>query len=101
MNTTEFIHNIDSDNISLIIANFFDEIMVLYNLVGSREDLSISSDSNASLATFMLVMDSDEQALELYESLNNKNFSVYENNFYINMYLSGNRITTVITQATR
>ena len=98
MNTTEFIHSINSDNISFIIANFFDEIMVLYNLIGDRQDLNISTDSGASLATFILIMDSDKEAQELYDSLNNSNFSVYEDVFNINMQLSENKITTVITQ---
>lgn len=99
MNTTEFIHNINSDNISFIIANFFDEIMVLYNLIGNRQDLNILSDSNASLATFVLIMDSEEEAEDLYNNLHNSNFSVYENIFNINMYLSGTEIKTIITRA--
>ena len=99
MNTTEFIHNINSDNISFIIANFFDEIMVLYNLIGNRQDLSILNDSSASLATFVLIMDSEEEARDLYNSLHNSNFSVYENRFDISMYLSENQITTIITRA--
>lgn len=99
MGTTEFIHNINSNNISYIVSKFFDEIMVLYNLVGSKRKLSISADNNSSIATFILVMDSFEEAEELYNYLNNTNFSVYEDKFYISMMLSGNSIVTEITRA--
>lgn len=100
MNTSEFIQSIDSDNIPFIIANFFEEIMVLYNLIGNMNNLNISSNSDASLATFILTMDSHEQALELYENLNNTDFSVYEHRFYVSMQLNDKQIITTITQAT-
>lgn len=99
MNTIEFIHNLNSDNLAAIIVNFFDEIMVLYNLIGDRQDLDICADNDASLATFTLLMESDEDANKLYKNLNNSYFSVYNNKFIINMEIVGASIKTIIMKA--
>ena len=96
--TTEFIHNFNSDDLSTTILNFFDEIMVLYNLVGNRQDLDICTDNNVSLATFILLMESEKDAKELYNHLNASSFSVYNDVFDINMELNGaSVISTIIT----
>lgn len=100
MNTTEFIKNFNSDNISSIVTRFFDEIMVLYNLVGNRQDVDICTDNNASLATFILLMDSDDDAQKLYDNLNGTIFSVYDNRYDVSMQISGASITTTIAKAT-
>ena len=72
MSTSEFISKIDLGSLSDIITKFFDEIMVLYNLVGSRRDMRISTVGNSSRATFILNMNSEEDAMNLYSTLNNK-----------------------------
>lgn len=100
MNATEFIKNFNSDDISSIVTRFFDEIMVLYNLVGNRQDLDICTDNNASLATFILLMDSEDDAQKLYDNLNGTTFSVYDNRYDVCMQISGASITTTITKAT-
>ena len=96
--TREFVHNLNSDDIPHIVANYFDEIMVLYNLVGSRQDIEICTDSSSNIVKFILLMDCEESATELYESLNNTEFSVYRDRFNIVMTLSGSSITTIITK---
>jgi hypothetical protein len=98
-NAIEFIKNITSDDISVIVTRFFDEIMVLYNFVGSRQDIDVCVDNGASLATFILLMDSEKEAIKLYNTLNNTYFSVYGDRFDINMQLKGESITTIITKA--
>lgn len=99
MNTLEFIHNLNSDNLAAVVVNFFDEIMVLYNLVGSRQDLDICADNDASLATFTLLMESEEDAQNLCSDLNNSYFSVYNDKFIINMEVVGASIKTIIEKA--
>lgn len=100
MNTIEFVHNLNSDDLSSIITNFFDEIMVLYNLVGDRQDLDICTENDASLATFILLMESEEDAIKLYNDLNQSSFSVYNDRFDINMEINRASIKTTIIKAT-
>lgn len=99
MSTSEFISKIDLGSISNIITKFFDEIMVLYNLVGSRRDMRISTDGNSSRATFILCMNSEADAINLYNTLNNKFFTIYRDKYIIEMQLSGRSISTVIYKA--
>jgi len=96
MSTSEFISRIDLGSLSDIITKFFDEIMVLYNLVGSRRDMHISTDGNSSRATFILNMNSEEDAINLYSTLNNQFFTIYHDKYIIEMELSGRSISTVI-----
>lgn len=99
MNTTEFVKSFSSDNISAMVVNFFDEIMVLYNLIGDRQDLDICTDDSSSVATFTLLMENEADAKSLYDNLNNSEFEVYGNKFNISMTLSESSIITVISKA--
>lgn len=98
MNTTNFVKNVTSDNISSMVTNFFDEIMVLYNLIGDRESLDICTEDSSSIATFRIIMESEEDAKNLYDMLNCTNFSVYGNKFDINMILSEKVIIATISK---
>lgn len=97
MNTTNFVKNVTSDNISSIVTNFFDEIMVLYNLIGDREDLDICTE-DSSIATFRILMESKDDAKNLYNMLNCTDFSVYGNKFDISMILTDSTVTTTISR---
>lgn len=103
MNTTEdFIRNFNSDDITSVVTKFFDEIMVLYNLVGNRQDVDICTDNSSSLATFILLMDNKEDAEKLYNDLNGMDFTVYGSTYLISMTLSkDSSITTVIYKVTK
>jgi len=99
--TTKFVSDLTTENKAAVVVRFFDEIMVLYNLVGCREDLVIYADSTAELATFRITTDSEEAARELYETLNQSSFTVYNDLYNIDMTLSGSSVlTTIITNAT-
>lgn len=99
MNTAEnFIHSFNSDNTASIITRFFDEIMILYRVIGRRQDIDICTNDNASLATFTLLMDSEDDAKSLYSSLNNNTFSVYDQIYSIYMELSGENVITRIVK---
>ena len=99
MSTSEFVSKIDLGSLSDIITRFFDEIMILYNLVGSRRDMYISTDGNSSKATFIITMNSEEDAIDLYNNLNNTFFTIYHDKYIIEMQLSGRIISTVIYKA--
>ena len=99
MNTSEFVSRIDKDSISMVITKFFDEIMILYNLLGNRTDMTISADNSNSIATFLLNMGNEDEALNIYNMLNNTYFSIYSDKYIISMQLSGRSISTVIYKA--
>ena len=99
-NTANFVNKLTAEDKASSIVGFFDEIMVLYNLVGSREDLVICADNDTDVATFRIITDSEEAAKALYETLNASSFTAYNDLYNINMILSGATVvTTVITRA--
>lgn len=99
MNSADFIKNLTSDNTAEMVCRCFDEIMVLYNLVGDRQDLDICTDNNSSTPVkFILMMDSENEAKMLYERLNSYDFEVYGVRYIIDMNLSGASIDTRITK---
>lgn len=98
-NTEIFIRQINTNDISAVVTKFFDEIMVLYNLIGVRNNVSISVDGNTAAALFTLSMNSDEDATALFTILNNTYFSIYSDTFFIYMDLRGKEIITEIRKA--
>lgn len=100
MDAVDFIKGFDSDNMPITVMNHFDEIMVLYNLVGHRQDLDICTENDgAPAATFILLMDSESDAVDLYNNLNNTDFTVYGNTYDISMQLNQASISTTINKA--
>ena len=100
MDAIDFVKNLDSDDISSVVTHCFDEIMVLYNLVGSRQDVDICTDDNSSsAAAFTILMDSQGDAKALFENLNGKDFNVYGTSFNISMSMHGECIKTTISKA--
>ena len=101
MDTTNFIKNFNPDDIATAVTRYFDEIMVLYRLVGNRQDMDICTTNNeSSIATFVLTMNSEDDAEEVYGNLNGTSFSVYGCMYDISMQLLGSSITTTIMKAT-
>lgn len=105
MNTTEgFLNYFGGDDktcIKDIIVYFFDELMVLYNTIGEREDLLIDSkynSSDSSLPVFNIKLENDDDAMKLYDNLNNRSFSVYNMNYLISMQINSNIIATTISR---
>ena len=86
---TDFVGNITSNNIADDAAHFFDEIAILYNLIGKREDIEVCSDGNA---RFTLMMDSEEEASRLYSLLNGMDYTVYGFKYGIHMNKSNSNV---------
>lgn len=99
MSTSEFVNKIDDGNRSSTVVRFFDEIMILYNLLGSKRDMKIYADGGSSIATFTLEMNSDDDAVDIYNTLNNTFFSIYNDKYIIEMSLSGRSVLTSIYKA--
>ena len=86
MSTTDFLRNVNPEDLPITITKFFDELMLLYNLVGYREDLNICPNTeDVSLATFVVRMETEEDANRLFDELNQSSFSVYDQEFDIFM----------------
>ena len=99
IDTITFVNSLTSDNIPLMVTKFFDELMVLYNLVGCRHDLHIHAENSTSLATFTLLMETKDDALQLYNYLNGLLFSVYGTLYKVSMNLNNLSIKTIISKA--
>ena len=99
MTTDEFVNSIASNDLCHLITKCFDELMVLYHLVGSRQDIEICTDNSKAPISFMLLMESESDAINLTEKMNGLDFSVYGIKYIINMTRSNASIKTYIRKA--
>lgn len=93
MSILDFVNQIHSDEANSIVQ-CFDQIMILYNFVGTRNNVSISIDG--SNASFEIVFTNNSDAENLYEFLNGTEFIVYQSKYNIEMQLSGVTVLTKI-----
>lgn len=99
MTTDEFVKAISSDDIASVVTHCFDELMVLYHIVGTRQDIDICTSNSNSPIAFMLLMDSESDAIKLTESMNGLDFSVYGSTYVVSMTCTGATIHTLIRKA--
>lgn len=88
----------DTSNLIRDTLNFFNEIMVLYNLIGKREDIEIIINNDTHDIEFGLLMESVDDAKRLYEKLNNTVYNIYGMQFRITMTLSRDKINAHLVQ---
>lgn len=102
IDSVTFIGNLQPGNsIASAVVNCFDELMVLYRLIGDREDTNINIEENDLIsATFNISMASKKDAEKMYNNLNGMIFNVFESSYNIDMELSGKSVYTKITKAT-
>lgn len=91
MDSEEFIIGLTGEDLGTMMINFFDEIMVLYNLIGGRSDIHVSADDTSS-ATFHIMADDKDNALRIYNCLNHITFKIYNIDFKVNMDLDDDGI---------
>ena len=101
-NTTEkFVENIDPNILPNIMINFFEELMVLYNLLDFVNIKEIKQNSEASVATFIINTNNQEDALTIFNKMNQTHFEIYGTVYSIEMIISGNTsVTATIYRAT-
>lgn len=99
MTTDEFIKGISSDDIAHVVVKAFDELMVLYHMIGNRQDIEICTDNSKNPISFVLLMESDEEAIKLMETMNGIDFSIYGITYIINMNRSKSTVYTNIMKA--
>lgn len=87
MSLIDFAKSINSENVPDLILGAFDELMVLYQFVGTRQDIKIShtaaDDCNNIEFTFLL--GTIDNAKKICESLNFQGFTVFNKKFIIEM----------------
>lgn len=94
MDSEEFIIGLTGEELGTMMINFFDEIMVLYNLIGGRSDIHVSANDTSS-ATFHITADDKDNALRIYNCLNQITFKIYNIDFKVNMDLNDDGIIHV------
>ena len=70
MDREQFLHSIKSDNLEAkdIVVNFFDQYMLLYDLIDTVKDTTIIN-SNKSSISFQLDFSNDESVIKLCEKI--------------------------------
>ena len=78
MDHINFIKSINSNDLETHIKMFFDQIMALYNLIGTYQGMNISTETNnSSSIRFIMVTDTEEEAQALYSALCGKIIPIY------------------------
>lgn len=80
-----FFDNIECPDIYMYIIKFFDELMILYNIIGIRKDVKISTIENETIAKFNIVFPTINEANRLYNSFNGLEYKVYSKLYKINI----------------
>lgn len=99
INTDDFVKSITSDDIPYLVTKCFDELMVLYHLIGNRQDIEICTDNSEMPISFVLLMESESDAIKLTEAMNGLDFSVFDTQYIVNMTCSNASIHTIIRKA--
>ena len=100
MTMPDFIKSIDSGNdLDRLIGIRFDEISVLYSIIGNHaEIISISEDTNG-VARFTLLMENQAEAARICEDINGLIFTIYDSRYLV--HLSRDTVNTVIATITQ
>lgn len=98
-NAEEFIRKFSQVSIVDAVTKFFDEIMVLYNLIGNRNVENIDL-SNNSVASFVVNMNSKEIADKVYDELNGTSFLVYNSSYDIHVANSSTESVVIVITKT-
>lgn len=76
-NLITFVQGIDSDNLPVSISHHFDEVTVLYRLIGGRSDVDICTNEKGNNFGFSILTEQEEVANKIHNLLNKNNFVVY------------------------
>lgn len=95
MDILGFINRINNDDANNIVR-YFDQIMILYNFIGRKQNVSVSVDG--SNAIFEILFENSMDAYNMYNFLNGSHFEIYQSRYIIEMELSGVTILTKINK---
>ena len=81
----DFLKSIHYDDFPKDAMMFFDEIMVLYNIIGHKNGMDITKVNDSSAIKFNIFFDITVECERTYEMLNGTDFSVYGKKYIVNM----------------
>ena len=94
MDRCKFISTLSSSsNVSVedYILNYFNEIMILYNLFGDCDNVSISID-NGIINPFNILFKNDIDAAKMHNHINKMPLYIYDKKYIIHSDVNGNSI---------
>lgn len=97
MTMPEFIRSIDSCSLDKLIGYRFDEISVLYSIIGTHAEIISLSEDNTKAASFTLLMESEEEAIRVCRDLDGLIFNSYNTRYLINLSRNGCSVNAVLT----
>lgn len=95
MSIPDFIQGIDSDNPSHDVAKNFGKLSVLYNLLGGRSDISISS-THENGTMFHIGARNKTSARSINDYINGVTYTVYGCQYYITSICEQKTIDVII-----
>jgi cell fate (sporulation/competence/biofilm development) regulator YlbF (YheA/YmcA/DUF963 family) len=98
MDRLEFLQSIKRNNMELadIVVHFFDQYMLLYNLIDTVNDISIVNSSNSAIS-FQLDYSDTDSVQKLNEKLKLSPYiSIYESNYAVS-YVVMSPVSIIIT----
>jgi hypothetical protein len=94
-----FTQGINYDNgVQPVLKGYFDDIMALYDLIGDRKDIHISTESSESSVRFNINLQSDDIAKELKDAIDNKLIRKYNHTFTVQSTIHDNRLNVVLKE---
>ena len=84
MDRRDFMKSIMVNNFEEYIIRHFDETMALYDLVGTCENISVSSNHEAKSIKFDVLLSTKDEAIKLKEIIDFTTLTVYDKTYNIN-----------------
>lgn len=77
------------NNFEEYIIRYFDETMALYDLVGTCENISVSSNHGSEAIKFDVLLSTEIEAVKLKEIIDFTTLTVYDKTYNINSTVNG------------
>lgn len=84
MDRRDFMKSIMVNNFEEYIIRHFDETMALYDLVGTCENISVSSNHEAKSIKFDVLLSTKDEAIKLKQIIDFTTLTVYDKTYNIN-----------------
>lgn len=88
MDRRDFMKSIMVNNFEEYIIHHFDETMALYDLVGTCENISVSSDHESKSIKFDVLLSSQDEAIKLKQIIDFTTLTVYDKTYSINSIIN-------------
>lgn len=94
-----FTKSINCNDISHIVKDYFDEIMALYDLVGTYNNFYIKGDTDSGTTiVFSLIFETEEKAIQIFDTVNGHTIRKYGRTFKCDIQLNSNILCITIKE---